>query len=115
MASSRSPFRPDAPRRQVELPKLSFDPSRVTLTQLAIVGFLIGVFFHACVALAVLDDGSSASTDGSPGVVVSSVPTALPGAVITPTPLPDRTSCDQIRGTEYRSEAERQWFQRNCT
>jgi hypothetical protein len=38
-----------------------------------------------------------------------------PGAVITPTPLPDRTSCDQIRGTEYRSETERQWFQRNCS
>jgi hypothetical protein len=31
-----------------------------------------------------------------------------------PTPLPERTSCEEIRGTEYRSEQERQFFIANC-
>jgi lysophospholipase L1-like esterase len=29
-------------------------------------------------------------------------------------PLEDRTSCEAIRGTDYRSDAERAWFQANC-
>ncbi len=32
----------------------------------------------------------------------------------TGTPLPDRDNCDQMRGTGYRSENERQWFLRKC-
>lgn len=32
----------------------------------------------------------------------------------SPTVLPDRTSCEQIRGTEYRSPTERQFFLTNC-
>jgi hypothetical protein len=35
--------------------------------------------------------------------------------VETPTPLPDRTSCDAIRGTAYRSALEQQWFTTNCS
>lgn len=27
---------------------------------------------------------------------------------------PDRTSCNSIRGTDYRSDAERRWFLANC-
>jgi hypothetical protein len=52
----------------------------------------------------------------------TTTPTALttgtPAATGTPpsglTALGDRTSCDQIRGTEYRSETERTWFNANC-
>jgi hypothetical protein len=33
----------------------------------------------------------------------------------TATPVPDRTSCDDIRGTEYRSATEREFFLQNCT
>jgi hypothetical protein len=38
-----------------------------------------------------------------------------PNPTASPTPrLPDRTDCNAIRGTDYRSEAERQWFLTNC-
>jgi hypothetical protein len=40
--------------------------------------------------------------------------TAVPAATTVPGALGDRTSCDQIRGTAYRSEAERIWFTANC-
>jgi len=43
--------------------------------------------------------------------------TAQPLAVATsapPTPLPDRTNCAEIKGTEYRSAAEREWYLANC-
>jgi hypothetical protein len=45
-------------------------------------------------------------------------PTAMP---LPPTPtaiataLPDRTACDEIRGTDYRSETEQEWFRANCS
>ena len=32
----------------------------------------------------------------------------------TPTVPPDRTNCDEIRGTAYRSDYEREWFILNC-
>jgi hypothetical protein len=39
----------------------------------------------------------------------TSQPTARPA-----TPAPDRTNCDLMRGTPYRSETEREWFLVNC-
>jgi lipoprotein-anchoring transpeptidase ErfK/SrfK len=39
-------------------------------------------------------------------VLITSGPTA--------TPLPDRESCDEIDGTEYRSESEQSYFTENC-
>jgi hypothetical protein len=48
---------------------------------------------------------------------VSPTATSVPPATtVQPelTPLPDRTSCEEIRGTDYRSEAERQFFFENC-
>ncbi len=35
-------------------------------------------------------------------------------AAPTPSPLADRTDCDAMRGTDYRSPAERTWFLANC-
>jgi hypothetical protein len=32
----------------------------------------------------------------------------------TPTSLPDRTNCDEIRSTAYHSDSEREWFVINC-
>jgi hypothetical protein len=29
-------------------------------------------------------------------------------------PGPDRSNCDEIRGTQYRSNAEREWYLGNC-
>lgn len=47
------------------------------------------------------------------------VATAVPTAAATPQPtatvLADRTDCAAIRGSDYRSTAERDWFNKNCT
>jgi hypothetical protein len=40
--------------------------------------------------------------------------TAVPAATTVPGATGDRTNCDQIRGTAYRSDAERIWFNVNC-
>ena len=34
--------------------------------------------------------------------------------IVPPTPLPDRTTCEEIRGTSYRSETEQTFFLANC-
>jgi hypothetical protein len=66
------------------------------------------VVFHACVAMAVLgggDDGESPTTPRQE---------AVERVTATPTPLVNRANCTEIRGTDYRSETERIWFQANC-
>lgn len=45
----------------------------------------------------------------------ATTPTAQPTTAPTATALPDRTNCNDIRGTDYRSNAERTWFQQNCS
>jgi hypothetical protein len=84
-----------------------------SLKQIAVVAFIIGVLLHACVVLAVTGGGGDGGTDDGGVNIVPSSPSTAPSP--TPTILPDRTSCDAIRGTDYRSEAERRWFQANCT
>ena len=44
---------------------------------------------------------------------VPDIPTTLPTE--TPPSEDDRTSCGQIRGTSYRSAAERAWYEKNCS
>ena len=77
---------------------------------LAVVGFLVGILFHAWVVFAVLEDSSETA---APAVIPSAT-----AAAVTPTPeptvLPDRTDCEAIRGTQYRSASERQYFLGNC-
>jgi hypothetical protein len=41
-------------------------------------------------------------------------PPPPPGQSQPPPSQGDRTNCDQIRGTPYRSNAERDWFLKNC-
>ena len=61
-------------------------------------------------------------TSAPPRAAVMSTPTALgvisttaaPLVISTPAPAADRTDCDAIRGTEYRSTTERDWFRSNC-
>jgi len=54
------------------------------------------------------------------GAAVSPTPTPTPPPsptstpVVLPSPLPDRTDCPSIRGSDYRSDAERLWFAANC-
>ena len=79
------------------------------LRKIAIVAFVVGIFLHGCVALSILDGGGS--PDDSP--LVQPASTQSPRAP-TPAALPDRMSCDEIRGTDYRSAAERDFFLANC-
>jgi hypothetical protein len=82
--------------------------ARLDLRQAALLAFVIGVLFHACVVYAILDE---------PQRPAASAPIVAPTsrqATPTPTRLPDRTSCAEIRNTDYRSPAERQWFLANC-
>ena len=95
--------------------------TNLNLRQVAVAGFVIGVLFHACVAVAVIDGGGGESARGpaaggdglAPGVALNTV---APGVTASPsrTAAPHRTDCAGIRGTDYRSEAERQWFTLNC-
>ncbi len=52
----------------------------------------------------------TATPTASPTATATSTPTSTP----THTPKPDRSSCDQIRGTDYRSVSEREWFLDQC-
>ena len=62
---------------------------------------------------------STANADAEPGVTVA-VPSPSPQTqppVPAPTATPvitNRANCDQIRGTDYNSPEERQWFLANC-
>jgi hypothetical protein len=82
--------------------------TNVNLRQVAAVAFIVGVLLHACVAVAVLDSGGGNGSSG-PRTITSG-----PATPPTRTPLADRTDCAAIRGTDYRSEAERRWFISNC-
>ena len=60
------------------------------------------------------------SPTAAPSTVVSDVLAASTPTRIPPTKppaatkLPDRNDCDAMRGTDYRSPAERDWFLANC-
>src|SRR5438067_13334661 len=89
------------------------NPARV-----AIWSFVAGVIIWvggACLVLRGSGDTGLASRPNSPaGPVTISTQPSGGRATATGTPLPDRRSCDEIRGTDYRSAAERQFFQQNC-
>ena len=92
------------------------------------------VFIVGCSVLAVIlipvaavlltsggdDDAAAAYRPRPTATAVTSVgaePTDVdPNAGPTPTPfrVSVRRNCDLIRGTEYRSEAERKWFEEHC-
>ena len=71
--------------------------------------FVLGVLLHACVAMAILDAG-----DGREATPAQPSASATPEATPAPDVLPDRTDCEEIRGTEYRSLTERDFFRANC-
>ncbi len=77
---------------------------------LAIVGFIVGVLFHVWVVFSVLDDSSETDSPAVVPIATEAISTPVP----EPTVLPDRTDCDEIRGTQYRSASERQYFLETC-
>jgi hypothetical protein len=90
---------------------------------IGVAAFIFGVFMHYYVATSILDDDGEAESAGTT-ISATATPASTTGsATATPsvqprasaTPLPDRTSCDEIRGTQYRSVTEREFFLANCT
>ena len=80
---------------------------------IAVVAFVFGVLINGYIALSILDDGEASTTPSNEApVIVPAAPTTQPTPTLTP--LPDRTDCDEIRGTDYRSGAEREFFLENC-
>lgn len=77
---------------------------------IAVIGLMVGMVLWLGGACLILGSGDDpVPTQRSPATV------ATPrSAVATATRLPHRTDCAAIRGTEYQSEAERQWFLVNC-
>ncbi len=81
------------------------------LETIAIASFLVGLVLWFGGGCFVLNGGGDGRGGAGPSRPAASTPLVVRG---TPTRLPDRTSCDEIRGTDYRSEAERQFFLANC-
>ena len=104
---------PPRPRRRQQM-------NGASLLVIGVVAFVFGVALHVYVVKSVLDSGSGSSgPTGSQQQIVVSTATSQPAvanATVTPTNAPeaDRTNCEAIRGTAYRSENERQFFLANC-
>jgi hypothetical protein len=81
---------------------------------IALIAFVLGVLLNGYIVLSVLngggDSGNTPSSNDAPQVVPAATAVATP----TATPLPDRTTCAEIAGTEYRSGAEREFYLNNC-
>jgi hypothetical protein len=46
---------------------------------------------------------------------VAPAPTRAPEPTVEPTAEPNRANCNQIRGTDYQSGTEREWYLANCS
>ena len=79
----------------------------------AVLATVGGILLHACIVLlAFSDEGSETAAEATPRIVVTAA--VQPSATPQPTALPDRATCEEIRGTEYRSDGERDFFRTNC-
>jgi len=106
MTRRRSP-RPSSERPGNDLRGTIKRLARKDLRTTAAFAFGVGVLLHAGVAFAVLGGGPS----GGEGQVQAP---AAPVATATPTRLPDRRNCAEMRDTAYRSQGELEWFRANC-
>jgi hypothetical protein len=96
-----------------EPPYPAAEAPRTNIAMVALIAFVFGVFLHGCVALSILDDGGSSAAE-SPSDQPIVQPVGTTPAEATPTRLPDRTTCAEIQGTDYRSAAERDFYRANC-
>ncbi len=107
--------------RLAQLERRSRRPSRAGEMSLLVIGvaaFIFGVAMHFWVATTVLESDGEAESNNVAATATPEAneePTPTVGPQATATPLPDRTNCDEIRGTQYRSVAEREFFLENCT
>ena len=87
----------------------------------AVIGVLVGLFVWGSLVMSVMSstegllDDLSTDSGGSPGIIEAGAPTPGADAVSsTPDASRNRGDCEAIRGTDYRSAEERQWFLANC-
>ena len=59
-------------------------------------------------------EAATATGSPLPVVLAPTIVAVAPSAVPSTAPLPDRQSCGEIRGTDYRSAVERDFFLANC-
>ena len=90
-------------------------PKIVLISAVPVVAFAGAIGFT--LATSGDDDGNGSQAIPTLSVQVQSnaqqpTPTVAPQATATSQPI--RTNCAAIRGTDYRSNAERDWFQANC-
>jgi hypothetical protein len=101
----------------IEPPPAPPEEQSPNVATIAILGFLAGLVLWLGGACLVLGAGGSSGPgpslqpSGGGGGGVSTPRAASP----TPGKLADRTNCAEIRGTDYRSDTERQWFLANCS
>src|SRR5262249_8012050 len=87
------------------------------MTKVALFGFALGIFLHLFVIYSILGESHShhSPTFPAPQPAAGAAQTSgVSVATVTPVPTGDRKDCAAIRGTDYRSDAERQWFITNC-
>ena len=103
---------PDAVRR-IDLASLR------RLYQVPRTAFIVGipvVAFLATMGFSLATSGNDSQNNAAPTIEVAvqkSQATSTPAAPVS-TAIPIRTSCSEIQGTAYRSDAERDWYQANC-
>jgi hypothetical protein len=125
--------RPPRPAPERTEPDAALDPRLVRLERqttsarstdipvfaIALIAFVFGVAINYWIATSILNGGGSGDSSNAIEATstvadaVEDTPTVAPQA--TATPQPDRTNCDEIRGTQYRSVTEREFFLANCT
>jgi len=81
---------------------------------LVVVGVVMVLAVSGVVGLLSSDPGRDAVADAVPTVVVQPTSTPEPTPTATPAPPDNREDCAEIRGTDYLSREERQWFLSNC-
>ncbi len=97
--------KPRPPQNAASLPKLS------TVAALA---FLVGLALWGGIACLMLGAGGGGGSSGVKAPAAAPNSSSPAANASTPTPLPDRRDCNEIRGTPYRSSAERDFFLANC-
>jgi hypothetical protein len=79
---------------------------------LVILGLLLVIAGGGLTALS--DSGDAGSTVSEATDDGSQTPAQPPDAAPTPAPAENRQDCNAIRGTDYLSPEERDWFLANC-
>ena len=88
----------------------------MSVKALVFVAIPVLAFFSALSIVVALGFGATPAGETGIGAIDQPLPTLQAQVLVSiETPvLPDRESCDQIRGSEYRSESEQEWYLANC-